>query len=111
MTIKRVTTMSDSEYQTFVKRMEKRYGPGKRWEELAAIHRPGRPVKGTKRRALKPRSVKLPDQVWRNIASAAKRHGVTASGVVAGLAMQATATQDIDAAIDQLIKHGILTPA
>lgn len=110
MTIKRITSMSTAEYQTFVKRLEKRYGPDKTWEELVAIQRPGRPAKGEKRRPLRPHSVKLPDRVWRTIASAAKRHGVTASGVVAGLALQVAATQDIDETIDQLIQRGILTP-
>lgn len=111
MTTKRITSMSTPEYRAFVKRLEKRYGPEKRWDDLAAIARPGRPAKGAKRRPLRPRSVKLPDRVWRTLASAAKRHGVTASGVVAGLALQATVTEDIDHAIDRLIERGILTPA
>ena len=111
MTIKRITNMSTPEYQAFVKRLEKRYGPEKRWEDIAAIQPPGRPAKGIKRRPLRPRSVKLPERVWKTLASAAKRHGVTASGVVAGLALQATAAEDIDHAIDGLIKRGILTPA
>lgn len=110
MTTKRITSMSTPEYQAFVKRLEKRYGPEKRWADFAAIPRPGRPAKGSKRRALRPRSVKLPEQVWRRLASSAKRHGVTASGVVAGLALQATAAEDIDQAIEGLIKRGILTP-
>ena len=54
--------------------------------------------------------MKLPQTVWKALASAAKRHGVTASGVVAGLALQATSQEDIDIAIDRLIKRGILTP-
>ena len=111
MSIKRITSMTTAEYQAFVKRLEKRYGPDKRWEELAAIQRPGRPAKGERRRPLRPHSVKLPDRVWRAISSAAKRHGVTASGVVAGLALQVTATQNIDETIDQLIQRGILTPS
>jgi len=111
MTIKRITTMSTTEYQTFVKRLEKRYGPEKSWEDIVAIQPPGRPAKGVKRLPLRPRSVKLPERVWKTLASAAKRHGVTASGVVAGLALQATVAEDIDSAIAGLIKRGILTPA
>ena len=110
MTIKRITNMSTAEYQAFVKRLENRYGPDKRWEDLPTIRPPGRPAKGVKRLPLRPRSVKLPHSVWKTLASAAKRHGVTASGVVAGLALQATAGEDIDQAIDQLIQRGILTP-
>lgn len=111
MTVKHIMNMSTTEYQAFVKRLEKRYGPDKSWEDIVAIQPPGRPAKGTKRKPLRPRSVKLPERVWKTLASAAKRHGVTASGVVAGLALQATAVEDIDQAIDRLIKQGILTPA
>ncbi len=110
MTRKNIQDMSKDEYQEFVRRMEKRHGPDKKWEDLPIIHRPGRPAKGTKTRPLQPRSVKLPQTAWKTLASAAKRHGVTASGVVAGLALQAT-SQDIDGAIERLIKRGILTPA
>jgi hypothetical protein len=108
---KPIQDMNKEEYQTFVRRLEKRHGPDKKWEDLPIIHRPGRPAKGRKGRPLQPRSVKLPQTVWKALASAAKRHGVTASGVVAALALQATATNDIDNAIDGLIKRGILTPA
>jgi hypothetical protein len=111
MTNKKIQDMTKDEYQTFVRRLEKRHGPDKKWEDLPIIRRPGRPAKGTKVRPLQPRSVKLPQTVWKALASAAKRHGVTASGVVAGLALQATSQEDIDIAIDQLIKRGILTPA
>lgn len=108
---KPIQDMNTQEYQAFVKRLEKRHGPDKRWEDLPIIRRPGRPAKGTKGRPLQPRSVKLPQTVWKTLASAAKRHGVTASGVVAGLALQATSKEDIDRAINRLIKRGILTPA
>jgi hypothetical protein len=111
MTHKKIQDMNKDEYQAFVRRLEKRHGPDKKWEDLPIIRRPGRPAKGTKARPLQPRSVKLPQSVWKTLASAAKRHGVTASGVVAGLALQATSQEDIDLAIDQLIKRGILTPA
>lgn len=111
MNRKPIQEMTKDEYRTFVCRLEKRHGPDKTWEELPIIRRPGRPAKGSKARPLKPRSVKLPLTVWRMLAIAAKRHGVTASGVVAGLVLQATAQDDIDSAIDQLIKRGILTPA
>ena len=111
MTIKKIQDMTKDEYQAFVRRLEKRHGPDKKWEDLPIIRRPGRPAKGTKVRPLQPRSVKLPQTVWKALASAAKRHGVTASGVVAWLALQATSQEDIDSAIDQLIKRGILTPA
>lgn len=111
MTHKHILDMTKDEYQAYVRRLEKRHGPDKTWEELPIIRRPGRPAKGTKARPLQPRSVKLPQTVWKTLASAAKRHGVTASGVVAGLALQATAQEDIDRAIDRLIKRGILTPA
>lgn len=111
MTIKRITSMSTPEYQAYVKRLEKRHGPDKPWTDLPVIRRPGRPAKGTKSHPLQPRSVKLPQTVWKTLASAAKRHGVTPSGVVAGLVLQATAAEDIDHAIDGLIKRGILTPA
>ena len=111
MTIKRITRMTTPEYQAFVKRLEKRYGPDNGWADIASIPPPGRPAKGVKRRPLRPRSVKLPDRVWKTLASAAKRHGVTASGVVAGLALQVTAAEDIDKAINGLIKRGILSPA
>jgi hypothetical protein len=111
MTHKPIRDMSKEEYQAFVRRLEKRHGPDKKWEDLPIIRRPGRPAKGTKARPLQPRSVKLPQRVWKTLASAARRHGVTASGVVAGLALQATAQEDIDRAIDRLIEQGILTPA
>ena len=111
MTRKNIQDMNKDEYQAFVRRLEKRHAPDTRWEDLPIIRRPGRPAKGTKARPLQPRSVKLPQTVWKTLASAAKRHGVTASGVVAGLALQATSQEDIDRAIDQLIKRGILTPA
>ncbi len=108
---KSIQDMNASEYQAYVRRLEKRHGPNKKWEDLPIVRRPGRPAKGSKARPLQPRSVKLPQTVWKTLASAAKRHGVTASGVVAGLALQATAQEDIDRAIDRLIKRGILTPA
>lgn len=110
-TIKRIQNMSTEDYQAFVRRLEKRHGPDKKWEDLPVIRRPGRPAKGVKTRPLKPRSVKLPQTVWQELNTAAKRHGVTASGIVAGLALQATARKNIDRAIDQLIEQGILTPA
>ena len=108
---KPIQDMSASEQLALVRRLEKRHGPDKSWEDLPIIRRPGRPAKGSKASALQPRSVKLPEGVWKTLASAAKRHGVTASEVVAGLALQATSREDIDSAIDGLIKHGILTPA
>jgi hypothetical protein len=111
MTKRAIPDMNTLEYQAFVRRLEKRHGPDKQWEDLPVIRRPGRPTKGTKSRPLQPRSVKLPQTVWKTLASAAKRHGVTASGVVAGLALQATSKEDIDRAIDLLIERGILTPA
>jgi hypothetical protein len=111
MNRKLIRDMSKDEYQAFVRRLEKRHGADKQWEELPLLRRPGRPMKGTKTRPLKPRSIKLPDQVWKTLASAAKRHHVTASGVVAGLVLQAARREDIDEAIDGLIRRGILTPA
>ena len=105
-----IQNMSKDEYATFVRRLEKRHGPDKSWAELPVVRRPGRPAKGNKVRPLQPRSVKLPQAAWKTLASAAKRHGVTASGVVAGLALQAMTKDDIDHAIDQLIALGILTP-
>lgn len=107
---KNIQDLNTEEHQALVRRLVKRFGPDKPWEDLPVIRRPGRPAKGAKVRALQPRSVKLPQTVWKTLASAAKRHGVTASGVVAGLALQATSQEDIDGAIDRLIKRGILTP-
>ena len=105
-----IQELSQTDYRAFVQRLEDRHGPDKTWEDLPVIRRPGRPVKGVKNQPLQPRSVKLPQAVWKALASAAKRHGVTASGVVAGLALQAMTQEDIDRAIDQLIARGILTP-
>lgn len=111
MTHKSIQSMTTAEYQAYARRLEKRHGPEKAWSELPVIRRPGRPAKGTKARPLQPRSVKLPQRVWKTLASAAKRHGVTASGVVAGLALQVAVQDDLDAAIDRLIEKGILSPA
>ncbi len=111
MTRKPIPDMTKAEYQAFVRRLEKRHGPEKPWEELPVIRKPGRPAKGAKSAPLRPRSVKLPQKVWKTLADAAKRHGVTASGVVAGLVLQATVQDDLDGAIDGLISRGILTPA
>ncbi len=108
---KPIQDMNSSEYQAYVRRLEKRHGPDKQWEDLPIIRRPGRPAKGRKGRPLVGRSVKLPPPVWKAIQSAAKRHGVTTSGVVAGLALQAATEKNIDRAIDRLIEQGILTPA
>jgi hypothetical protein len=108
---KPIQDMTKDEYRAFVRRLEKRHGPDKTWEELPIIRRPGRPAKGSKTRPLQPRSVKLPQTVWNMLAIAAKRNDVTASGVVAGLALQVATQDDIDRAIGLLIKQGILTPA
>ncbi len=108
---KPIQDLTAREYQAFVRRLGKRHGPDKAWEELPIIRRPGRPAKGRKGGPLEGRSVKLPPPVWKAIQGAAKRHGVTTSGVVAGLALQATTQEGIDHAIDRLIKRGILTPA
>jgi hypothetical protein len=108
---KTISDMTTAEYQAYVRRIEKRHGPDRAWEELPVIRRPGRPAKGRRSAPLRPRSVKLPDAVWRSLAVAAKRHGVTASGVVAGLALHAMTVDDLDAAITRLIKRRILTPA
>jgi hypothetical protein len=111
MSHKPIQDMTKDEYRAFVRRLEKRHGPDKTWEELPIIRRPGRPAKGSKARPLQPRSVKLPQPIWRMLAIAAKKNGVTASGVVAGLALQVATHNDIDRAIGLLIKQGILTPA
>lgn len=110
MTRPSLPSMNQADYQSFVRRLEKRHSPDKPWSELPVVRRPGRPPKGTATTALKPRSVKLPQAVWLALATAAKRHGVTASGVVAGLVLQATTQDDLDRAIDGLISQGILTP-
>jgi hypothetical protein len=74
MTHKHIFDMTKDEYQVYVRRLERRHGPDKKWEDLPIIRRPGRPAKGTKSRPLQPRSVKLPQAVWKTLASAAKRH-------------------------------------
>lgn len=75
---KPIQDMTKDEYRAFVRRLEKRHGPDKTWEELPIIRRPGRPAKGSKTRPLQPRSVKLPQTVWNMLAIAAKRNDVTA---------------------------------
>jgi hypothetical protein len=102
--------MKSTEFAALARRMEKRHGPDKDWDELPLIRRPGRPGRGQGGQPLQAKSVKLPSEVWDQIHEAAERNGVATSAVVAGLALQVAVADDIDHAIKGLIKQGILQP-
>ena len=91
---------------------ERRFGPQKRWKDLplAAPVR-GRPAKGRKPLGLKPRTVKLPEAVWKELRAAAKRHGVTVNGVLIALGQELVCRGALDATIDRLIEERLVMPA
>jgi len=91
---------------------DKRFGPDKRWADLplAAPIR-GRPAKGRKTLGLKPRTVKLPESVWKELRAAAKRHRVTVNGVLIALGQELVLGSALDSTIGRLIKERLLVPA
>ena len=91
---------------------DKRFGSDKRWEDLplAAPIR-GRPPKGRKPLGLKARTVKLPEAVWRELRSAAKRHRVTVNGVLIALGQELVYRSALDSTIDRLIEERLLVPS
>jgi hypothetical protein len=46
--MKRITNMTVSEYKKLARRIDKRFGPNKTWDELPLARKPGRPAKGVK---------------------------------------------------------------
>jgi len=91
---------------------EDRFGPDKPWKDLPlAAPLRGRPGKGRKPLGLKARTVKLPDAVWSELRSAAKRHGVTVNGVLIALGQELVYCGALDSTIDRLIEERLLVPS
>src|SRR5271170_1929314 len=74
-------------YAKMVKWAEKRYAPEIPWERLPLQRagQRGRPKIGANHLGLKPRTVKMPEIVWRGLADAALQEGVSVNALLSAI--------------------------
>ena len=80
--MKRIAEMTVAEYQRLAKRMERRFGPDKEWNELPLARKRGRPLKGDKREVLTVHSVKMSAAEWKALQSEAQALGTTVNALI-----------------------------
>jgi hypothetical protein len=80
--MKRITDMTVAEYQRLAKKMERRFGPDKKWSELPLARKRGRPLKGDKREVLTVHSVKMSAAEWKALQAEARTLGTTVNALI-----------------------------
>src|SRR5580700_2385373 len=78
---------SRAAYAKLVKLAEKRYAPDIPWEELPLQRagQRGRPKNGATHLALSPRTVKMPEPIWKAFADAAGHEGVSVNAFLSAM--------------------------
>jgi hypothetical protein len=75
--MKRIVEMTVAEYRRLVKRLERRFGPDKKWSELPLACNRGRPRMGEKRKVLTVYAVKMTAAEWKAIQAEARAFRTT----------------------------------
>jgi hypothetical protein len=97
-------------YAKMVAWAEKRYAPDIPWERLPLLRagQRGRPKKGAEHLGLKPRTVKMPEMVWKALADAAHREGVSVNALLSAIGNDLLRRRLLEKEIRRLVKAGLL---
>jgi hypothetical protein len=108
----RIKSLPDrSAYARMVKWAEKRYAPDIPWERLPLQRagQRGRPKKGAAQLRLKPRTVKMPQLIWKALADAALQEGVSVNALLSAIGSDLLRRHILEKEIRRLVKEGLLT--
>jgi hypothetical protein len=108
----RIKSLPDrSAYASMVKWAEKRYAPDIPWERLPLQRagQRGRPRKGADHLRLKPRTVKMPQLIWKALADAALQEGVSVNALLSAIGSDLLRRHILEKEIRRLVKEGLLT--
>jgi hypothetical protein len=101
---------SRTAYAKLVKLAEKRYAPDIPWEDLP-LHRAGqrgRPKNGSPHLALTPRTVKMPEPIWKAFADAADHEGVSVNAFLSAMGSDLLRRHVLEKEIRRLVRAGLL---
>jgi hypothetical protein len=101
---------SHSAYAKLVKLAEKRYAPTIPWEDLPLLRagQRGRPKNGAPHLALRPRTVKLPESIWKAFANAAQLEGVSVNAFLSAMGNDLLRRHVLEKEIRRLVRAGLL---
>lgn len=77
-----LSKMNVADYQRLAKRMDRRFGPDKAWEDLPLARKRGRPAKGMANEALKVHSIKMSDTEWTTLQTEAQAQGTSVNTLI-----------------------------
>lgn len=100
--------MSPEQYQARAQQADQRFAADRPLSDLPLVRRRGRPARGQNATPMRPRSIKLAPETWAILQAAADRRQTTVNAIIAGLAVEATALQNIDQVIDRLVDEGVI---
>jgi hypothetical protein len=101
---------SRSAYAKLIKLAEKRYAPNIPWEELPLQRagQRGRPKNGAPHLALRPRTVKMPESIWKAFANAALLEGVSVNAFLSAMGNDLLRRHILEKEIRRLVRAGLL---
>jgi hypothetical protein len=101
---------SRAAYAKLVKLAEKRYAPDIPWEELPLQRagQRGRPKNGAAHLALTPRTVKMPEPIWKAFADAADHEGVSVNAFLSAMGSDLLRRHVLEKEMRRLVRAGLL---
>lgn len=101
---------SRAAYAKLAKLAEKRYAPDIPWEELPLQRagQRGRPKNGAAHLALTPRTVKMPEPIWKAFADAADHEGVSVNAFLSAMGSDLLRRHVLEKEIRRLVRAGLL---
>ena len=105
-----LSSMSQKAYAKLAARLEKRFSPDLPWEKLPLLRagQRGRPRSGAPHLSLTPRTVKMPDPIWKGLAEAADEEGVSVNALLSALNGDLLRRHLLEREIRRLIRAGLL---
>lgn len=97
-------------YAKMVREAETRYAPALPWEDLPLQRagQRGRPKAGAPRPALIPRTVKMPELMWKAFADAANQEGVSVNAFLSAIGSDLLRRHRIEKEMRRLVRAGLL---
>jgi hypothetical protein len=101
---------SRAAYAKLVKLARKRYAPDIPWEELPLQRagQRGRPKKDAAHLTLTPRTVKMPEPIWKAFADAAEHEGVSVNAFLSAMGNDLLRRHVLEKEIRRLVQSGLL---
>lgn len=97
-------------YAKMVREAETRYSPDLPWEDLPLQRagERGRPKEGALHLALTPRTVKMPEPIWKAFADAADQEGVSVNAFLSAIGSDLLRRHRIEKEMRRLVRAGLL---